>query len=401
MPIDNLVFLSADEVAQIAARWGTPLYVYDEATILRQAALALAFQAPFGLTVRFAMKANPNPAILEVLDEAGVRFDASSGYEAEVALRAAISPDKLMITTQEMPKKLAALGKLGVKFNASSLHQLEEFGKLFPSSCVGVRINPGIGSGHSHKTTTAGPNASFGIWHEYIPEMLDIARRWDLTIYRIHTHVGSGADPTVWLRASELSLRQISHLPDVTHLDLGGGFKVRRMSYEEPTDLQAVSKVVAEEVRKFHEQSGRQLHLEIEPGTFLVANAGSLLTTIQDMSDTGPDGYRFLKLDCGMDGILRPSLYGAQHPMVVVNDSARSEEYVVVGHCCEAGDLLTPSPNDPENLEPRLLGEAAIGDRLVIEGVGAYCAHMSAHGYNSFPVPREIMRREEGGFVQV
>ena len=159
MPIDNLVFLSADEVAQIAARWGTPLYVYDEATILRQAALALAFQAPFGLTVRFAMKANPNPAILEVLDEAGVRFDASSGYEAEVALRAAISPDKLMITTQEMPKKLAALGKLGVKFNASSLHQLEEFGKLFPSSCVGVRINPGIGSGHSHKTTTAGPTA--------------------------------------------------------------------------------------------------------------------------------------------------------------------------------------------------------------------------------------------------
>jgi diaminopimelate decarboxylase len=143
------------------------------------------------------------------------------------------------------------------------------------------------------------------------------------------------------------------------------------------------------------------LHLEIEPGTFLVANASSLVTTIQDMSDTGPDGYRFLKLDCGMDGILRPSLYGAQHPMIVVNDSARSRDYVVVGHCCEAGDLLTPSPDDSENLEPRLLREAAIGDRLVIEGVGAYCAPMSAHGYNSFPVPREIMRREDGGFVQV
>ena len=87
--------------------------------------------------------------------------------------------------------------------------------------------------------------------------------------------------------------------------------------------------------------------------------------------------------------------------MIVVNDSARSKEYVVVGHCCEAGDLLTPSLDDPENLEPRLLGEAAIGDRLVIEGVGAYCAHMSAHGYNSFPVPREIMRRQDGSFIDV
>lgn len=401
MPLEQLNFLSAKETARIAARWGTPLYVYDEATILRQAALALAFRAPFGLTVRFAMKANPNPEVLKALDRAGVRFDASSGCEAEVALRASIRPDKVMITTQEMPKTLAKLGKLGVKFNASSLHQLEEFGKLFPSGCVGVRINPGIGSGHSNKTTTAGLAASFGIWHEYIPEMLNIAKKWDLTIYRIHTHVGSGADPAIWLRAAELSLNQIAHLPDVTHLDLGGGFKVKRMSYEAVSDLQAVSQVIAEEVRRFSEQSGRQLHLEIEPGTFLVANAGSLLTTIQDMSDTGEDGYRFLKLDCGMDGILRPSLYGAQHPMVVINNSSRSREYVVVGHCCESGDLLTPSPNDPEKLEPRLLREAAIGDPLVIEGVGAYCAHMSAHGYNSFPVPLEIMRRQDGDLIQV
>lgn len=306
-----------------------------------------------------------------------------------------------MITTQEMPKTLARLGKMGVKFNAGSLHQLEEFGKLFPSGRVGVRINPGIGSGHSNKTTTAGPAASFGIWHEYIPEMLDIAKKWNLTIYRIHTHVGSGGDPGIWLRAAELSLAQIAHLPDVTHLDLGGGFKVKRMSYEAASDLQAVSRVIAEEVGRFSEQSGRQLHLEIEPGTFLLANADSLLTTIQDMSDTGEDGYSFLKLDCGLDSILRPSLYGAQHPMVVVNSSSRSRKYVVVGHCCESGDLLTPSPNNPEMLEPRLLSEAAIGDRLVIEGAGAYCAHMSAHGYNSFPVPLEVMRREEGDIVPV
>jgi len=398
--LEKLNFLNPVTIKQLTSKWPTPVYVYDESTIIKRAKEALNFPAPYGLTVRFAMKANPNPDILKILDRQGILFDASSGFEASLAIDAGIDPKKIMITTQEFPNNLKYLGDRGAQFNASSLHQLDEYGKLFPNSCVGVRINPGLGTGHSGKTNTAGSAASFGIWFEQIPELLKIAEKYRLTIYRIHTHVGSGGDPKVWTKAAKLSLAQVEKLPDVTHLDLGGGFRVARMNYETTTDLQLVGNVINEEVVQFYKNTGRKLFLEIEPGTYLLANAGSLVTTIQDKCNTGKDGYEFLKLDCGMNDILRPSLYGAQHPMVVVNDRNRLQKYVVVGHCCESGDLLTPNHEDPNVLDERLLIEAEIGDKLVIEGVGAYCAHMSAHGYNSFPTTKEIIFKSNDLFIE-
>ena len=142
--------------------------------------------------------------------------------------------------------------------------------------------------------------------------------------------------------------------------------------------------------------------MEIEPGSYLVANAGSLITTIHDIVDTGEEGYTFLKIDSGMTEILRPILYGAQHPLVVVNDRAElPSRYVVVGHCCESADLLTPHPDDPEVVAPRLLQKAAIGDRLVIESTGAYCASMSAHNYNSYPLGAEVLRKTDGRTIEI
>ena len=115
----------------------------------------------------------------------------------------------------------------------------------------------------------------------------------------------------------------------------------------------------------------------------------------------------FLKLDAGMTEVLRPSLYGAQHPLEVVPaDPARDggggavEPAVVVGHCCESGDLLTPAPDEPETLSRRALGAASVGDVVVVEGAGAYCAAMATGGYNSFPVAPEVLK-EEGGKLRL
>ena len=143
-------------------------------------------------------------------------------------------------------------------------------------------------------------------------------------------------------------------------------------------------------------ETGREIHLEIEPGTYLLANAGALVTAIQDIAET--DAYRFLKLDAGMTEILRPSLYGAQHPLIVLprRPTGKTVPAVAVGHCCESGDLLTPAPDEHEVLLPRLLPEAEIGDLCVIEGVGAYCAAMSAKNYNSFPEAQEVLLKENG-----
>ena len=168
-----------------------------------------------------------------------------------------------------------------------------------------------------------------------------------------------------------------------------------RMSYEKAaaTDLQKVGLPIKAAFEEFAKKDGRKLKLEIEPGTFLVANAGALLTSVRDIVTTGSEGHTFVKLDAGMTEVLRPSLYGAQHPIVSLKDGGEEEtgDYIVVGHCCESGDLFSCAPGDPEGLQQRKLKKLAIGDLVTIEGAGAYCAGMSTKNYNSFPEAPEVI----------
>lgn len=226
----------------------------------------------------------------------------------------------------------------------------------------------------------------------------EIAAKYNITIKRIHTHIGSGSDPAVWQSVSALSLNLVRDFPSVHTLNLGGGYKVGRMSYEYSTDLNTVGVPVCKAFEEFAAETGRQIKLEIEPGTFLVANSGALVTAVQDIVSTGEEGHTFIKLDSGMTDVLRPSLYGAQHPIVVHNDSAETQKYIVVGHCCESGDLFSCAPGEPEVLSERLLKKAVIGDVVSIEGAGAYCAGMSTKNYNSFPEAPEVLIDTSGNF---
>ena len=170
----------------------------------------------------------------------------------------------------------------------------------------------------------------------------------------------------------------VRQFPDVVTLNLGGGFKVGRMPEEQSTDLQVVGQPVKEKFEEFAAETGRTIRLEIEPGTFLVANACALLSKVQDVVSTGEGGYNFIKLNTGMTELLRPSIYGAQHPISLSQglEKDATEDYVVVGHCCESGDILTPAPGDPELLATRTLPVAEIGDFCVIDGSGAYASAM-------------------------
>eukprot|EP00316_Scyphosphaera_apsteinii_P011813 CAMPEP_0119310704 /NCGR_PEP_ID=MMETSP1333-20130426/19786_1 /TAXON_ID=418940 /ORGANISM="Scyphosphaera apsteinii, Strain RCC1455" /LENGTH=429 /DNA_ID=CAMNT_0007314935 /DNA_START=142 /DNA_END=1431 /DNA_ORIENTATION=+ len=396
-------FLTTKSVLTVREQFGSPVFVYDEATLRQQAKAALAFPNAYGVIVRFAMKACPNAAVLQIFDELGLHIDASSGYEVRRAIAAGIAPERMSLSSQELPDDLDELLKLGIKFNACSLRQLCAFGKLRRGTRgdqLGLRFNPGQGSGGTGKTNVGGPSSSFGIWHELMPEVKQVLAEFDLEPARVHTHIGSGSDPAVWQRVSGLSLGLVEQLPSVTILNLGGGYKVGRMSYETSTDLDRIGAPVKVAFEEFATRTGRELALEVEPGTFLVANAGSLLSTVQDIVSTGSEGHSFLKLDSGMTELLRPSLYGAQHPVVVVPVSAsecaasqgQSARYIVVGHCCESGDLVTPAPDEPETLMPRTLtSNADIGDIVVVDGAGAYCSSMCTKNYNSFPEAAEVM----------
>jgi len=425
MAEETLRFLTRDQAYAAREVVGSPVYVYHEDSLRAGAKAVQAFPNAFGITPRYAMKASPNASILKIFLEEGLHIDASSGFECKRAMSVGYKADMMSLSSQELYPDFANIVNMGVKFNACSLNQLEKFGEAFAGTGkeVGVRFNPGAGSGGTGKTNVGGPSSSFGIWIGLLDEVKAIVAKYGLKVVRIHTHIGSGSDPAVWTKISRMSIKLCEEFPDVTTLNLGGGYKIGRMAYEahKATNLQTCGTPIKEAMEAFAADTGRQLHLEIEPGTFLSANNCSLVTTVQDMvstttampeafaslSEINPDeqgaaGYTFLKLDSGMTEVLRPSLYAAQHPCVVVPaDPARESElesYVVVGHCCESGDLLTPDGDDAEALAPRMLSKAAIGDVCVIEGAGAYCSSMSSKNYNSFPEAPELMLRSDGTF---
>jgi len=303
-------------------------------------------------------------------------------------------------------------------FFRSSVSQLERFGQAFPKSSqrVGIRVNPGVGSGGFSssstgfsKTNVGGPASSFGIWYELLTDgtVPAIVEKYGLEPERIHTHIGSGSDPAIWQSVAKTSLSFCALWDTVTTLNLGGGYKVGRNLDEKTTDLGEIGAPVKDAFEEFAKEHGRQLKLEIEPGTYLVANAGALVSKIQDKVSTkspaGDEGHIFLKMDAGMTDVLRPSLYGAIHPITVLPASGRSddvgtstESVVVVGHCCESGDLMTPQNGEPEALEERFLRTASIGDVAIMDGSGAYCAGMSTKNYNSFPEAPEVLIDFEG-----
>lgn len=398
--VDQLQFLSEAQVRDLMRQHGSPLYIYSRTTLKRLAReVKSAFeQVPFGLSVRFAMKANPNSQIIQLFNAEGLHIDASSEYEVNAALKAGVGPNKILLTSQQLPSDLKTMMQTGIQFTATSLHQLEEFGRMFPGGEVSVRLNTGIGSGYAHRLTTGGIEVGFGIWYHKgdtrSREIHTVIERYNLRIKRVHMHIGTGSDPQLWSKVLQAGLDAAKDFETIDTLNLGGGFKIAYMRGDAKADLTAVGEIAAKMLQGFFDQTGRKLHFEVEPGRYVTAEAGSLLSTIIDRTDTGEHGDDFLKLNTGMTEFIRTAMYGAQHPLIVVpakpRADAKTARYVVIGHCCESSDVFTTVPGNPEEIQPRELLEASIGDYMVIEKTGAYCASMSTKGYNSFPVAKEV-----------
>lgn len=390
------VFRDYSQVREVAKVSGTPVYVYSQRLLEEQANQALAFPNAYGLLVRYAMKASPNANILRIFRNKGIAIDASSGHEVQRAVRAGIKPQHILLTSQIVPNNLTGLIDQGMNYNACSLLQLHNYGERFRGTNVSVRINQGRGSGGTNRTNTAGESSSFGIWYEELPEVFSLAKHYGLNINRIHTHIGSGSDPAVWEQVAIMSLEIVKKFLaqgfDVKTLNLGGGYKVARMGYEPFADMQKIGGNVKNAFEKFRAETERELRLEIEPGTFLVANAGAVLARVEDIKST--PSYDFIITNTGMNEVPRPTMYASQHPISVVpmTDEKRAvKEYIVSGRDCESGDILTPSKNSPEELMPRLLTEAEVGDLIVIGGAGAYCSGMAFKNYNSYPEAAEVL----------
>lgn len=377
-----------------------PCYIYDKQHIIDQIDSIKSFDHAHWLKVRYAMKANPNKSILQLMMSYGVDIDASSEYEVYNALDAGFEPSQIQLNSQQLPKNWD-FDWSGIKFVATSLHQLEEYGIRYPWSDIWVRINPGIWSSTNIKTDTWWYHSAFGIRFGYIQDIQDIANKYDLNIKTLHTHIWSWTDPVVRWEVAKITLDLVNSFPSVDTVSLWWWFKVARVDTERSIDISTVSSTIRSYFEQFYSDTNRKLTLEVEPGTYLVANAWYLLANCIDIVDTGVDGYKFVKLDIGMDNIIRPTMYGSKHPITnITSDQWDMSDYVVVGHCCESGDLLTTQYNNPSSTSTIKLSTTDIWDLILIWWAWAYCDSMSCRWYNWYPTIKSYIY-EDNKFVDI
>lgn len=365
-----------------------PLYLYDSHAIRQQCQTLLSLK---NIRTRYALKANPHPDVLQLIHDGWIWIDACSEEEALFCLAQWIPGEHIQIVSQQCPRQRETLANNNIMFVACSLHQLEQFCLHSPQQTFWIRLNPWVWSWAFAQVNVWWAQSSFGIWHEYLDDARAIAAKHNKTITTLHTHIWSWTDLDIWSWVIDLSLSFVDRLADVTTLDLWGGFKVWRMPGEHSTDMIAIGEIINKKVSDYHTRTGRHLQIEIEPWTYVVANAWYLVAQVDDIVDTGADGYHFIKLNTGMSDILRPMLYGAQHPITLLNNSQTQKDYIVVWHSCEGADLFTPAPWQPDIVATRRLPEAHIGDTVVIGWAWAYCASMRAIWYNGFDGAQEVL----------
>lgn len=380
--------LHLEEVALtiLAECYGTPLYAYSATAI---ASRYHAFTAAFGghpHRLCFAVKANSNLAVLELLAQLGAGFDIVSGGELERVLRAGGDPAHVVFsgvgkTVAEMERAL----EVGVAcFNVESAAELERLeavaSRLRRTAPVSLRVNPDVDAATHPYISTGLKENKFGIPVATAPALYRHAAhsRW-LDVLGIDCHIGSQLtrlDPFVAAldRILELVATLESEGITLEHIDLGGGLGVR-YGEEEPPSIAAYAEAILGRL------GNRRETLLFEPGRWLVAEAGVFLTRVEYLKEN--EGRHFLIVDGAMNDLLRPALYGSFHAVEVVGDTTDAGEALtvdVVGPVCESSDFLAKG---------RQLAARA-GDLLAVHTAGAYGFGMASN-YNSRNRPAEVM----------
>lgn len=378
-------------LASAVRRHGSPLWAYDANTINARIDQLQGFDL-----VRYAQKANPNLHILRLMRARGLALDAVSLGEIERALAAGATldrqPAELVLTSDVLDRAtLARVVEAGIEVNAGSIDMLRQLGECSPGHRVWLRINPGFGHGHSRKTNTGGENSKHGIWHEQLGEALDCIRAHGLHLVGVHMHIGSGVDYAHLEQVAQAMVELVGRLDmDIEAFSIGGGLSVPYRDGDTPVDIQRYARTWAAAKSQIETILGHGVRMEIEPGRFLLAESGYLVTEVRAVKQMG--GNRFIMVDAGFNDLLRPALYGSYHRMTVFDANGNPVERPlqltqVAGPLCESGDVFT---QDEHGLAAQLLPQACVGDLLVIHDAGAYGASMSSN-YNSRPLLPEVL----------
>ena len=380
-------------VMALAEKYGTPLYIYSYNTLLRHfRAYTDAFNG-YPHIICFAVKANSNSAILKLFAKNGGGADIVSGGELHIALKAGISPRKIVyagVGKTEEEIRFALRSKI-LMFNVESENELREIdrvaGIMKTRAPVALRINPDIDSETHPYIATGLRKHKFGIPIENALENYQIASRLkNVNVIGIHKHIGSQitkVSPFVDALKRILILmdKLIAQGVKIEYLDVGGGLGISYRNEEPP-----VPKDLAKNLIPL--LKNRRVTLIIEPGRSIVGNAGILVTKTLYLKE-GED-REFIIVDAGMNDLIRPSLYDAYHHILPVIRKKRKTVFAdVVGPICESGDFLA---------KDRELKKIKQGEYLAVMSAGAYGFSMSSN-YNSRPKAAEIIVKGREHFL--
>ncbi|MFH8135557.1 diaminopimelate decarboxylase [Pantoea osteomyelitidis] len=383
--------LTEQNLLPLARRYHGPFWAYDAAIIQQRIAQLRAFDV-----VRFAQKACSNIHILRLMRAAGVKVDSVSLGEIERALAAGYQAggEEIVFTADVFDQPtLARVVELQVPVNAGSVDMLHQLGAASPGHAVWLRVNPGFGHGHSQKTNTGGENSKHGIWHDDLPLALEAIQQYGLKLVGIHMHIGSGVDYGHLQQVCDAMVDQVVQFgQDLTAISAGGGLSIPYRYGEEAIDTEHYFGLWNAARDRIAAHLGHRVKLEIEPGRFLVAEAGVLVSQVRAVKAMG--SRYFVLVDAGFSDLMRPSMYGSYHHISVMAgdgrtlDETQTLESVVAGPLCESGDVFTQQEGG--KVETRALPAAQVGDYLVFHDTGAYGASMSSN-YNSRPLIPEVL----------
>lgn len=369
-------------VTELCERYGTPLYVYDADQMKAQyKRLEKAFTG-IDFKIKYACKANTNLNIIRFLRQQGAGVDTVSIQEVRLALQAGYAPADILYTPNCVSfEEVEQAARLGVRINIDNISILDQFGHEFGGEIpICLRINPHLFGGGHPEIQTGHIDSKFGISIHQMRHVHRVVKTNAMNVEGLHMHTGSDIlDTQVFLNGLEILLQTAEHLPDLRYIDSGSGFKVAYKPNDIVTDIEELGKAVVTRFQAFCQEYGRELEFWIEPGKFLVSEAGNFLVRANVLKQTV--AATFVGVDSGMNHLMRPKLYDAYHRIVnVSNPQGRQRVYTIVGYICETDTFGWD----------RKLNEVREGDILAMENAGAYAFAMSSN-YNSRFRPAEVM----------
>ena len=369
-------------VLDIAHKFGTPLYVYDAEKIVSQIKSLKTAYSGSEVRVKYAAKALTNVSILKLIGKHGAGIEVVSLEEAQLAMRAGFTSREILFTPSGVDFTEIVEGvSLGLAINLDNLSALQKFGEKYRNTYpCGIRINPHILAGGNYKISTGHSNSKFGISIYQLPQIRELVERYGIQIHGLHVHTGSEITETdIFLKMAEILFGLAGDFNDLKFIDFGSGFKVAYKDGDMVTNVYDVGLKLTKIFNEFCMMYGRKLELWIEPGKYIVSEAGILLVQANVVKSTPT--VTFVGVNSGLNHLIRPMMYDSYHHILNMSNPTGSQKvYTVVGYICETDTFGTD----------RKLHEVREGDVLAFKNAGAYGFSMSSN-YNSRLRPAEVL----------